>query len=309
MKGLKKLPLAIAITSVFAATAQAELKALEDETMSEMTGQAGITVEMSVTATVGQVQYTDTDGDGTVGADSGSIAFNNVKLGSAASPLKVTQTIDVVDDYQSTNAAAAGDAIKLGISNLTVNASVGGIQIGKGTGNAQLNETIGGLVVENLTMGASDTYVYALNGEKGIGVDQSIKVTGGNVTYVAGFVDAADETAFTDANAGAPAPGYYNKGADADNRDTDGVGSISLEGITFNDGAGGAVEMDGLKIQVVDGADTTNTSTTKDAILVTSPSITGTLTIQDIKIGSGSVGQLAITDINMAGSTTKIYAH
>jgi hypothetical protein len=46
MKGLKKIALASAIAAV-SAGAQAELKALDDSAMGELTGQAGLTIDLN----------------------------------------------------------------------------------------------------------------------------------------------------------------------------------------------------------------------------------------------------------------------
>jgi hypothetical protein len=58
MKGLKKLALVTAIAAV-AAGAQAELKALDDSTMSEMTGQKGLTIDLETKWTIGEFAYQD----------------------------------------------------------------------------------------------------------------------------------------------------------------------------------------------------------------------------------------------------------
>ncbi|KZY59121.1 hypothetical protein A3752_12750 [Oleiphilus sp. HI0081] len=58
MKGLKKIALASAIAAV-AAGAQAELKALDDSTMGELTGQAGLTIDLETKVSIGQFMYKD----------------------------------------------------------------------------------------------------------------------------------------------------------------------------------------------------------------------------------------------------------
>jgi len=68
MKFLKKASLAAAIAAApFAA--QAELVAMDDATMSSTTGQAGVTIDITIGATgitADSVTYTDTDTDGSV---------------------------------------------------------------------------------------------------------------------------------------------------------------------------------------------------------------------------------------------------
>jgi len=58
MKGLKKLALASAVAlAPFAA--QADLKALNDDAMGDVTGQAGVTIELETKIDIGEVRYQD----------------------------------------------------------------------------------------------------------------------------------------------------------------------------------------------------------------------------------------------------------
>jgi hypothetical protein len=70
MKGLKKIAL---VTAVAAApfAANAELKALNDSAMGNVTGQAGVTIELETKVSIGQFKYTD----------EGSFAVNDIVLG------------------------------------------------------------------------------------------------------------------------------------------------------------------------------------------------------------------------------------
>jgi len=73
MKGLKKIALVTAIAAApFAA--QAELTALDDVSMGNMTGQAGVTIELETLVTIGEFKYTD----------EGSLSVKNITLGGAA---------------------------------------------------------------------------------------------------------------------------------------------------------------------------------------------------------------------------------
>ena len=95
MKGLKKLALATAVAAApFAANA--DLKALDDVSMGNVTGQAGVTIELETKVSIGQFKYTD----------EGSFAVNNIVLGGSGvaggtggdklDELKID--IDVADD-------------------------------------------------------------------------------------------------------------------------------------------------------------------------------------------------------------------
>jgi hypothetical protein len=72
MKGLKKIALVVAIAAApFAANA--ELQAMNDTAMGDVTGQAGVTIELETKVSIGQFKYTD----------EGSFAVNDIVLGGA----------------------------------------------------------------------------------------------------------------------------------------------------------------------------------------------------------------------------------
>ncbi|WP_250658383.1 DUF6160 family protein [Alkalimarinus coralli] len=72
MKGLKKIALVSAIAAI-SAGAQAELKSLDDSVMGEMTGQAGLTIDLTANVEVGEIAY----------KDGGFISMTDMKLGGA----------------------------------------------------------------------------------------------------------------------------------------------------------------------------------------------------------------------------------
>jgi len=67
MKAFKKLALVAAIAA--APFAQAEMVAIDDALMGEMTGQAGISIELDAQIEIGSITYTDTGDEGTLGID------------------------------------------------------------------------------------------------------------------------------------------------------------------------------------------------------------------------------------------------
>ncbi|NVD35132.1 DUF6160 family protein [Marinobacter lutaoensis] len=70
MKGLKKIALAAAVAAApFAA--HADLKAMDDSAMGNVTGQAGVTIELETQVSIGQFRYTD----------EGSFVVNDIVLG------------------------------------------------------------------------------------------------------------------------------------------------------------------------------------------------------------------------------------
>ena len=70
MKGLKKVALASAIAAV-SAGAQAELKALDDSAMGELTGQAGLTIDIETKWSIGEFMY----------KDAGSVLISGISMG------------------------------------------------------------------------------------------------------------------------------------------------------------------------------------------------------------------------------------
>ncbi len=80
MKGFKKLALVTAIAA--APFAQAELTSIDDSVLSEMTGQAGVTIELDTALTIGSLTYTDGDGDLVRGAGTeGNVVLSNIAFG------------------------------------------------------------------------------------------------------------------------------------------------------------------------------------------------------------------------------------
>ncbi|OQX34680.1 MAG: hypothetical protein B0D91_12055 [Oceanospirillales bacterium LUC14_002_19_P2] len=280
MKGLKKLPLAIAISSVMAATAQAELKALEDEAMSEMTGQSGITIEMEMQAEVGAVTYTD----------EGSIRLEGITLDNNGGALNQTIEIDMLEksDLAAGPGAAtkaAGDVIKVGISSMEMDVEVDAIR----TGDASA-ASLGQLNHEDVAMSGTEMYVYALDGKKGIGVDAVINQSIGRVSFR--DVDVA-------------ADGTVTNGA------LDG-GTLALNDIKVS-----TLDMTGTEVTVVDGAD--NPYGNFDAVKVTMPGINnGSISVGGIQVGSATddtyeqfnqtIGAVELNGLNLAGTDMYVYA-
>ncbi|WP_211828884.1 DUF6160 family protein [Kistimonas asteriae] len=276
MKGLKKLPLAIAISSVMAATAQAELKALEDEAMSEMTGQSGITIEMEMQAEVGAVTYTD----------EGSIRLEGITLDNNGGALNQTINIDMLEksDLAAGPGAAtkaAGDIIKVGISNMEMDVEVDAIR----TGDASA-ASLGQLNIEDIAMNGTDMYVYALDGKKGIGVDAIINQSIGRVS-------------FTDID-----PNAANGAEDG--------GTVALNDIKIS-----TLDMTGTEVTVIDGAE--NPYGTFDAVKVTMPGINnGSISVGGIQVGSATddtydqfnqtIGAVELNGLNLAGTDMYVYA-
>jgi len=75
MKGLKKLALATAVAA--APFAQAELTAMDDSLLADMTGQAGITMDINLQMDINAIKYVDSDGV----TSKGAITVRGVHMG------------------------------------------------------------------------------------------------------------------------------------------------------------------------------------------------------------------------------------
>jgi len=75
------------------------MQSLDDETLGQVEGQAGITIETTQgDLTIGEVRYTDADGDGERHTDAGSIVLSDISIGAGS----MTTKIDVTDGVNGT---------------------------------------------------------------------------------------------------------------------------------------------------------------------------------------------------------------
>jgi len=77
MKGLKKLALA---TAVAAAPFAQAMESLDDSMLSEMTGQAGLTIDIDLDMSIAEVRYADVDGAGDDVNDGGYLTFSDIVI-------------------------------------------------------------------------------------------------------------------------------------------------------------------------------------------------------------------------------------
>ncbi len=173
MKGFKKLALVAAISA--APFAQAELTSIDDAALSDMTGQAGISIDLSAQVSIGSVDYTDTDGV-TGGAGAGTLGINTIVLGGNGGGALDDIKIDIDVD------AAGGLIIHLGATN-TADVLSGGTQkvdFGLSVGDVTLNNTA--VLASGITIGGNLGPVDVVIGNTGnIDVDAYFEVTSGSL--------------------------------------------------------------------------------------------------------------------------------
>lgn len=132
MKGLNKLVLATAIAAV-SAGAQAELKSLDDTAMGNLTGQAGITIDLDATVSVAEIAY----------KDEGFVAIKDFAIGGSNLGVAGATTNTSLDNIRiEIDVAGAGEQFnygtskiqEYGVANLLLrNAQAGGTLIGAST--------------------------------------------------------------------------------------------------------------------------------------------------------------------------------
>ncbi len=171
MKAFKKLALVSAIAA--APFAQAELTAIDDAALSDMTGQAGITIELSTEVNIGSVVYTDTDG---LANDAGSLNITGVRLGGATAGTALDNIkIDIdVDDTD-------GLVIHLGSQDMAgVLQGTNSVDFGLDVASVSLNtgaNLVSGVSIQG-NLGPIDVKI-ANSGD--IDVDAYFEVTGGSL--------------------------------------------------------------------------------------------------------------------------------
>ena len=183
MNTFKKLALVAAISA--APFAQAELVSMDDAVLGDMTGQAGISIDLSAEVEVGSVVYTDTKAATAPAAEigGGTVGINTIKLGGAGGTAVtgaldgITIDIDVDDSDGLTiqiKEKVAGTAIDFGLSVADVNVN------GSATNLASaiyLGGEIGATTVKIDNVTDAVTNVVSTN----INVVSSFKVTEGEL--------------------------------------------------------------------------------------------------------------------------------
>jgi len=179
MKGLKKIALASAIAAV-SAGAQAELKALDDSAMGELTGQAGLTIDLETKYTIGEFMYKDAGSvflkgislganeneTGTYGAATGLVDNIRVKLDIAGSG--ATDNVGKVDNELDTAFSRVRDLA--GVAATAANAS-GNAETAKfaqaSAGSAELSDLQAAGVVDNTAgVTAANTATQTISGKQ-----------------------------------------------------------------------------------------------------------------------------------------------
>lgn len=306
MKGLKKIALVAAVAA--APFAQAELTSIDDSMLADMTGQAGISIELDTAVTIGSLIYTDTDGHAAGGNVAGSIAVNGIAFGGATVAGGVLATddarfdnikididvdanagivmhlaaVDVTGALTGTNTADFG----LHVDSVTSSAAAGAITLAS---NIDIAGNLGPVDININNVGTGDlinvtAYFEVVDG----GMDVDVMGLGiSNLTIGQDSNPFAADTTYGTAGLGLEAVG---------------TGDDNWAKVAMTIGTGSTTVTDPA-------ATTTYDNVLEVTITEMSMDITADLTMGDNAGTALELGSIAINDLDMSSTALKIYGH
>mgnify|MGYP000434823156 CR=1 FL=1 len=347
MKNFQKLALVAAISA--APFAQAELTAIDDSALSDMTGQAGVSIELDTSVTIGNIKWTDTDGNGLLALSggapaSGTLSINTIAFGGSGvaggtgtdrfDDIKIDIDVDGADGLvihlggtDTVSAIDGSSPVDFGLSVGDVSVSgltnpiVSDIQIAGNLGpvDIKINNKAGVDLIQvgayfEVTSGSMDVSVMGMGIDNlKVGQDTNPFSTGGYGSVVA--VAKQISTARADGSA--------NQGTD------NGTANMAYAALAIGTASANYYDMDmaGAAAAQLAGdplLHNPGTVTVESSLMVTVSSLnidvsmdlsfgkidTGTLDGQGAKIyDNQSIGLVEINDLNLSGTTLKIYGH
>lgn len=320
MKGLNKLALAAAISA--APFAQAELTAMDDATLDEMTGQAGVTIDVDLQMTIGQIKYVDEDGYN--GGTKGAITAYNIKVGEldALGNLTGTANAKITIDADADKGMVIG-LNEIGGANTGIDVQVDAVMFNSGAyegddaianGGPDLSGNIGGIRIDNfrnyLEQTTTDTYNDVFD----------LAVTTGD-SYIQGYVAISGTGSANPFDPSATTSGISIEAGigglmDVKWVDTDAAGYFGVKDLAFfnavdNDSNGTHETIEALVASVdIDIEDRNGVA----ALKLSNMNVQGTIMMGKIVIGSATggesnLGSVLVKDIDMGNTEVFIYGH
>ncbi|MCR9188629.1 MAG: DUF6160 family protein [Alteromonadaceae bacterium] len=296
MKGLKKLALATAVAAApFAANA--DLKALDDSAMGNVTGQAGVTIELETEVSIGEFRYTD---EGYLSVSDIFIGGGSVERDGSGNVTGVDGMLDdlLIDIDVEANGDAVIDVHSVSANPVTGEPNKNPIDFAVGIGSASLNATDNS---GNSTLLASNIGIEGNLGQLNIRVetatDNLIMNVGFNVTDMDMDIDflgvnVRDLTVF-----GATA--FESMAAGFDPNDP----------TTWTNAVGGdaaAALFAGAQITVGKGV---SGNTGGDALEITIPQFVADIGVGAVEIGGESIGSFRMDNLAVTNTSMKVYGH
>lgn len=327
MKLFQKSALAVAIAAVPFLSVNA-MEALDDATLSEMTGQAGVTIESTLDSdgiTVGSIQYTD----------EGSVYINDISVKSdTVGGYTSTQTIDVDTDGNllTRTVTEGGQVITVGAVELRSTA-----QAMSHDSTAYVNDSIvdgvvgtsnasGANLVSNLSMTtkqAGASYANILNLSDKTTAGAAGAVNNGAVVEAAGVYTHTIDGVAIDITKAVEQAGndiaIVTLGSShISNLDVDALsGAVGVRGLKMHGGRDGSGDMTDIRasqvIWAVGEANTLDPNGVATAgaggVYIQGSDASSFLEIDQIQFAGQSIGSVMINNIQQKGSVTRIYGH
>ena len=310
MKILQKATLAAAIAAVPFLSANA-MQPMDDAFLSDVTGQAGVTIETSVNGedaiTIGSITYTDTDAGGNLviqgdirGTGNG-IAISGGSWDDATGTFTEggsyqRQTIDI-DGHgnlitETTAIDAFGGAVK-------AEGTARRIEVGEVLLRADGQNTGGAQLASNLEMvqisGASSAHILNLSQTNSLADYQGeAHAIGANLSNI----DADAKIAIVTKGESRIA----NLSVDALD------GAVGIRDLSYGSGADGTGMIESTQVIWAINGDA-SVAGSKAGIYIQGSDSVGTLKIGALELGQNSIGSIAITNLKQSGSITRIYGH
>ncbi|WP_203141094.1 DUF6160 family protein [Marinobacter mangrovi] len=273
MKGLKKLVLATAVAAApFAA--HAELKALDDGAMGNVTGQAGVTIELETKVDIGEVRY----------QDEGTFAMTGVSIGGGS----------IVDDG---NGGITTDGL---LDDLKIDIDVeadGDAVIHVGNVNGQVPIDFAVAVNEVSLRGDTDSTLLASN----IGIV-------GNLGKLDITVDTATDSLITDV-----AFNITNMDMDVDFLGVNVRGMQVMGGQFFEqvEASGQPTDAAGMfaAATLTIAKTTAAGSTSGEALGINVSDFTTDINVAETNIGGANIGTIQLDNLTISNTSMKVYGH
>lgn len=296
MKGLKKIALVSAVAAAPFAV-HADLKALDDSAMGDVTGQAGVTIELETRVDIGQFKYTDEGSFVMNGIAIGGAAYDTNGQGSVTGNLDDLQIdIDVEDDGDAVIDvhSISGAPIDYGVSIASV--GLEGLASATDTGNTTL--------VSNLSMvgdlGKLNIRVDTFTDDLQLDLAFNVRDLDMDVDFLGVGIR----------NFKLMGAGYFEGGSTDTSADLAALSTLS-DGDTTNDNIGLA-EFNRVfaSAQVTVGtAAAQDTSVTDPALQISIPSFVADLEIGETLIGGTNIGTIAIDNLAITNTNMVVYGH
>ncbi|SHJ81127.1 hypothetical protein SAMN02745216_02316 [Desulfatibacillum alkenivorans DSM 16219] len=149
---MKKLVILAAILMLVPGMALADMGLLNESSLNDVTGQVGITIDQSLKATIGAVEWTDADGFETTtpgGGNTGALELSVITIDNGGNAISMTGLTIDADDA----------SLVIGLPAMTGDISVGNIYLTDGSTAATTSSSLGSLTISDLNMSGSKVVV------------------------------------------------------------------------------------------------------------------------------------------------------